>query len=310
MSAIRVLVTATQELAGNPGRAGVHRNYFVRSVFGALIVISGGATLAQGSPSPVVLPTEVKIVTVPNTEVKPVSAPAMMPAEVKIISAPESSSEHALVTATWWLLAANMLLCLITSLLGWKQSRDMRSSIQVSQSAAAAATISADAADRSANAASESVNVTKRQERAALEREVNRAAHKVIATATRLEQLALQVPVAREHLHVLCGQGGMPEQVKKQTEETLRERRKRMQEISSYAHSIASSSLAVLLENELTERLWRVDEHEVQLDVIRESITAELNGYETESMTRRQQQTLMHAGMLAGRPPPSSKLGG
>jgi len=70
----------------------------------------------------------------------------------------------------------------------------MRVSAESYTSLQGTASTSADTADRSANVASESVAVARRQERAALERELNRAAHKVMVTATRLEQLALAVP--------------------------------------------------------------------------------------------------------------------
>lgn len=281
----------------------------------ALLTCAAFTASCQASPPPNPQSTEVKSISEPPAlpiEVKIISMPPATPTEVKIVATPENASEHALVTATWWLLCANMSLCIVTSAVGWKQSRDMKTSIGVSTQAANAASTSADAAGRSAVAAKESVEVTNRQERAGIQRELNRAAHKVMGTATRLDQLAQAVPAARIQLHVLAGQGGMPPQIKEETEKTLQDRRTRMREISAVANDITMSDLASMSDQLLTSKLWRLDEYQMQLDVMREAITDELTRYENESLTRRQQQTAMRAAALNAQltpVPPKTTLG-
>jgi hypothetical protein len=246
-------------------------------------------------------PTEVKIVSVPAavpTDVKIISTPPASPAEVRVVSTPPDESSRAMVRLTLWILIANAALCIVTFVMGMRQSGDNGRSIAVSAQAAESASTSAAAADRSANAAHESIDVARRQERGALERELNRAAHKVMATVTRLEQLASSVPVARTSLHILCGQMGMPDQIREQTERTLQERRAQMQEMSAVANDITIDDVGSMTYTLLTTKLWRLDEYQVKLDVMREAITAELNSYESESLTRRQHRTTMEAAAL------------
>jgi hypothetical protein len=264
------------------------------------------------SPPPNPQPTEVKVISVPPvqpTEVKIISTPPATPTEVKIVATPPDESARALVRWTLGIVVSNAVLCIVTFYMGMRQSGDNERSIGVSAQAAAAANVSAQAADRSANAAGESIAGARRQERAALERELNRVAHKVVGTAKRLVRLASTVPMARTQLHILCGQGGMPAQIKEETDKTLSDRRASMDEMSAYANDITRDSLRTLDDDVLTVKLWRMDEYQVKLEVLREEITDELTRYETESTTRRQQQTLMHAGVLAGRPPPKTTLG-
>jgi hypothetical protein len=253
------------------------------------------------SPPPNPQPTEVKIISAPPavpTEVKIISTPPAAPAEVRIVSSPPDESARSMVRLTLWILVANAAVCIVTFVMGMRQSSDNKRSIAVSAQAAAAAQTSADAADRSAIAASESIAVTRKQERAALERELNRAAHKVIATAARIQQLASAVPVARTQLHILIGQGGLPESIKLETEEQLRERRTRAEEMSVYANDIAHDDLRSIDDMLLTAKLWRIDEYQVKLDVMREEITDQLTRYETESLTRRQHKNELQAAAL------------
>jgi hypothetical protein len=51
-------------------------------------------------------------------------------------------------------------------------------------------------------------------------------------------------------------------------------------------------------DGDLIGRLWRLDEHQEQLEVMRDAITYELNKYETESLTIREQNTAMQAAAL------------
>lgn len=239
-------------------------------------------------------------------EVKITSMPPASTADVRIVSAPENPSERSLVSATWVLIAANMLLCVVTFLIGRNQSRDMRSSIAVSAQAAEAARKSADASDRSAISATESVDVTKRLERAAVEREVNRAAHKVMFTAKRLEDLAKGVPVARTELHILAGQKGLPPEVQTETAKTLEDRQVILGTMWNAAFATMEKRLTNLSDKDLTGRLWRLDSHQVQLDLMREVITDELKRWEGESLMLRQQRTAMQAAVGI---PPQPKLG-
>jgi hypothetical protein len=279
----------------------------------ALALFSVSSSAATAPPSK---PVEVKVLSLPApppaqpTEVKITSMPAASPAEVRIVAAPENPCERSLVLATWWLIGANMLLCVVTFLIGRNQRRDMSSSIAVAGQAASAARDSANAADRSATSINESVDVTKRQERAAVEREVNRAAHKVMYTAKRLEELAKAVPVARTQLHILSGQGGLPPELKAQTAKTLEDRLAVTGMMFSAALAIVDKGLTDLADKDLTAKLWRLDEHQVQLDAMREAITHELDMYEGESQTRRNHNVALQAA-LAGKSgiPPKSTLG-
>lgn len=280
----------------------------------ALFACATISAMNPSSPPANPRPTEVKVISVPPvqpTEVKIISTPPATPAEVKIVSAPPDESARAMVRWTLGILIANAVLCGVTFYLGMRQSSDNKRSIAVSAQAADAATISAQAADRSATAASESIAVSRRQERAALERETNRAAHKVVGTATRLARLAQAVPTAREQLHILS-QNVVPEEIREDSANTLRERRAIMDPMSAYANDITRDALRSLDDELLTVKLWRMDEYQVKLDVLREEITDELTRYETESLIRRQQKTAMQAAALNAQltpRPPRTTLG-
>jgi hypothetical protein len=283
----------------------------------ALVALALFCVSASAATAPPSKRVDVNVLSLPATppaqpaEVKITAMPPASPADVRIVAAPENSSERSLVRATWWLILANMLLCLVTFLIGRNQSRDMRSSIAVAGQAASAAQASANAADRSANSINESVDVTKRQERAAAEREVNRAAHKVMATAKRLEQLARDVAVARTQLSVLAGQGGLPPTLQPEFTRTLEERVGAIAKMSAVAGALVEKGPTGVSDSDLTASLWRLDEHQVQLDAMRETITDELNRYEGESLTLRQQRTALQAATLAGKMsiPLKTKLG-
>jgi hypothetical protein len=138
-------------------------------------------------------------------------------------------------------------------------------------------------------------------------REVSRAAHKVMVTVTRLQDLAKAVPTARTQLHILCGQGGLPPEVKEQTEKELQGRLdslKGWNDEASFVVTDQTDAMAPILrlsDKELAARLWRLDMLQVRLDGMREDITKELEGYETESATRRHQRTALQAASLSAR---------
>jgi hypothetical protein len=71
-----------------------------------------------------------------------------------------------------------------------------------------------------------------------------------------------------------------------------------MREMTAVANDVAISDLGSMSDMVLTTKIWRLDEYQVQLDVIREAITEELTRYEGESLTRRQQDTTMRAAAL------------
>ena len=234
----------------------------------ALLACVAFAAPRPPSPTPNPQPTEVRVISVPPaqpTEVKIISAPTATPAEVKIVSEPENASERNLVTATWLLLVANVLLCGITYGGSWIQSRDL-----------------------------------KLRDRRTMVREINRAAHNVMITAERLKQLASEVPPTRNHLHEFLHQGGMPPQIKADTEETLRIRLAalaRTLQIASES-ALVFSDVQSLSDKQLAERLWGLDEQQERLAAMRDAINFELNKYQAESQTIREQDTALQAAAL------------
>lgn len=127
-------------------------------------------------------------------EVKIVSMPTLPPPEVRV-TVPQDDSTRNLVIVTWALFIANVVLCAATVWVGLKQSWD-----------------------------------TRRRDRDAMLREVSRTAHKVLAEATRVEQLAEQVPRARIEMHALAGRG-IPNELKAEIEATKNVRIKELQKM-------------------------------------------------------------------------------
>lgn len=251
-------------------------------------VLLSAAWTAEAAAAPAKKPpTEVTIVSMPPTtlaqpaEVKVTAMPVVQPPQVTV-NVPKDESAASLVKATWGLLIATVVLALATFCVAWWQSRD-----------------------------------TKRRDRDAMMREVSRAAHKVMVTVTRLQELAKAVPTARTQLHILCGQGGLPPGVKEQTEKDLQGRLdslKNWDNEASFVVTDQTDAMAPILrlsDKELATRLWRLDTLQVRLDGMREDITKELERYETESTTRRQQQTALQAAALNANlsKPLKSKLG-
>ncbi len=131
-------------------------------------------------------------------------------------------------------------------------------------------------------------------------REVNRAAHRVMVTATRLKELATEVIPARTHLHVLLHQGGMPATIKQETEAALRSRHTVLDGMveTASASSAQFHDLGALTEKELSKRIFDLDVQQVRLEAIELTITRELEKYERESATIRQQNITMQAAAL------------
>jgi hypothetical protein len=70
-----------------------------------------------------------------------------------------------------------------------------------------------------------------------------------------------------------------------------------------------TSPVLSLSDAELAACLWKLDSYQAQLESIRDAITQDLDFYQTESVTLRQQKTAMQAAAVAGRPPLKTKLG-
>jgi hypothetical protein len=247
----------------------VFRNYAVAI---ALASLAGAAVAVEDSAPTKKQPIDINVVSMPPVppspaaEVKITSMPAASPAKVEIVSAPPDESAHNLVKATWGLLGATVVLAIATFLTSWWQSRD-----------------------------------TKRRDKSAMLREVRRNANKVMVQATRLKQVALLIPGARNHLSVLLHQGGTPPTVKVEIENDLKQRTERLDQMINGALDIVSGDLPRKSDGELTGHLWRLDSHEVQLDMLREAITDELSRYESESLTIREHNAAMQAAALGAK---------
>jgi hypothetical protein len=246
------------------------------------------STLADTSPPPAKKPaTEVTVVSMPPAtlaqpvEVKVTSMPAVPPPELKVVL-PADESTRNLVKATWWLVSATALLAIATFVVAWFASKD-----------------------------------SKRRDKEVMMRDVSRSAHKVMVEVARLKKLAQSVPTARTQLHILAGQGGLPPEVKEQTEKDLQGRLKSLDawnEEASFVITDQSGSRDPILrmsDKELASRLWRLDTLLIRLDGMREDVTQELEQYGSESSMLRQQRTAMQAAVLGGKlsQPSKNKLG-
>jgi hypothetical protein len=220
-------------------------------------------------------PLEVQVTSLPASS-QPVdvnirSMPAVAPPQVTV-NVPKDDSARQLVYGTWGLFAATFVLAIATCWIGLLQSRD-----------------------------------TKRRERAAMMREGNLSAQKVMVEAKRVEQLAKQLVTARTQLSVLAGQGGLPPTLKVQMEQDLAARVEALTRMTDEASFVVTdnpdvtSPLAKLSDAKLIEKLWRLDTFLVRLDAMRDSITTELTSYENESSTLRQQRTTLQAAAVTGR---------
>ena len=137
-------------------------------------------------------------------------------------------------------------------------------------------------------------------------REVSRTAHRVLVTATSLEPSARAVLRARTDMHVLAGQGGLPPGVKEEAEKTLQDRLEALKGYSGEGSFVLTDDSDVrapllrLSDAELSQRLWRLDRAMERLDAMRETIAGELERYERESATLRQQRTALKAAQITG----------
>jgi hypothetical protein len=229
-------------------------------------------------PTPMAQPAEVKIV----------SMPTLPPPQVNV-SVP--TDESALAKVTWVLAIATIGLCLITALIGRKQSRDMRESIKVGQAAAHAAI-------RSANATIEAVEAAARQRRELLEREVHGAAQRVIAMAARVLELAQKVPLSAASLAALAGICVPTEAYQRK----FRMREQRISELMTSATMLVGTLNSGPPDTELTAGLREMDKVLAQLEMLKESVTDELRSIDTDTVVQRQlneTRTLAAGGRVA-----------
>jgi len=119
-----------------------------------------------------------------------------------------------------------------------------------------------------------------------------------------LQKIANAVPTARTQLSILAGQGGLPPTVKQKIDQDLRGRLDSLEKWNDEASFVitdqtdAMAPITRLTDKELATRLWRLDTLQVRLDGMREDISNELEQYQTESATLRQQKTVLQAASL------------
>lgn len=241
------------------------RRSFAAVPLSLLACIGYSAPLPKTPPPP----TEVKIISVPPaqpTEVKIVSTPPATPTEVKITSAPVDESAHELVTGTWVLVGANVVLCLATFGGSLLQSRDLRL-----------------------------------RDRAAMEREIRRGAQRNLSVSIWLHQMALEIPALVSRIHRLSVNMEPPEEIARDVEYTLKKRQKRLSEITDVSLEITSKhvlNFEELSNNATRTLLGTVDLNEMELQTIRDEITSDRARFESEISALLANITAMQAAEL------------
>lgn len=204
-------------------------------------------------------------------DVKVISMPKMATPQVTV-KMPQDKAANQLVDVTWGLVFVTAFLVAATLKVGKSQTEDIG-----------------------------------RRERAVMMRETNRLAHKVMVEATRVEQLARQVPTARTQMYSLAGQSGMPPPIAEMVNNGLTARVKALENMTNDAGFVlpeagkTTSPLEKLSDEQLTQKLWHLDTLLVRLDAMRDAITEELERYERESATLRRNRNEIQAAALAGR---------
>jgi Tfp pilus assembly protein PilN len=192
------------------------------------------------------------------------------PTDIRIIDEPEKPTELGLVIPTWLLAIVTIALCVVTS----------RATDKVMK----------DAAD---------------QRRLALEREVNAAAHKLLAEAAHVGQLAPRVATAWQQVASLSGMMDNPRtEIEK---DRSNERVDDTAAMMAYALGIVTSDLASKPLAQLTTEQKRLDEQLAKLEVMKEQIVGERAAYAEDLRFLRDKNTMeMLAGLLRtpGRFPP------
>lgn len=113
-----------------------------------------------------------------------------------------------------------------------------------------------------------------RMRREMFERELNTSAHRAAATAEHVGQLAGRVPLAAERLISLSGT--IPKVFKASPDTVTKERLARVESIKEHALSVVQWQFPRQADVNLSETQRRLDEHLVQLDVLKEEISGEL----------------------------------
>ena len=168
------------------------------------------------------------------------------PTDVRIVSAPENGSDLSVARATWALVVLTAALCIVT----W---------------------VSAKAALRDAI----------RLRREVLEREVNTAAHRAAATAEHVGQLAASVPRANTRLLSLSN-SHQAASTQVQVAVAANQRVSRANEIKQHALDQIFAKSGDKTDAKLIEAQRRLDEHLVQLEVLKEAIAGELEALARE----------------------------
>jgi hypothetical protein len=238
---------------------------------GAVIIatVTSSVVFAASPKQPLVQPTEVKIVSVPvaqPSEVKIISTPPAQPTEVKVISAPADEVAKKLVNATWVLVFANIVLCLATFGGSMLQNRDLRL-----------------------------------RDRAAMEREIKRGAHKNMTVAIWLHQMALEIPALVSRIHRLAVNTEVPEEVGRDVEYTLKTRQKRLSEITDTSMEIVSKhalNFEGMSDKAARTLLGIVDTNDVELESMRDEITSDRARFEREITALLQNVTALQAAEI------------
>lgn len=227
------------------------------------------------------------------------AVPSSRPIQVEIVRAPDNGSDWDLAIATWALALGTIGLCLITGIGVRKQGKDMQRSVEAAEASAAAAS-------KSASAAADAVEAAARQRREDLERAVNSAAHRVMATGARVHELAREVPGAAKTLFALAGRDVASNAAPYERVMKLR------QETANDAVTAGGILLGTLerkpADSELTDGLRDMDRRLVAVELMKEDVTRQLESLNSQIEFQREQNNAQQRAERGGRPsvfPPS-----
>jgi len=174
------------------------------------------------------------------------------PTDVRIVSAPDNGPDLSVAVPTWVLALVTAGLCIITA--------------RIAKAALADAS---------------------RLRRESLQREVNTAAHKVAATAERVGQLAASVPKEGGRLSGIKT-SGKSETASPAIQAAAHDRASRTRVMKDHALQVITSPPTD--SDQLASAQRRLDEHLVQLDVMKEAISAELDSVARDIASAEQTQ--------------------
>ena len=168
----------------------------------------------------------------------------------------------------------------------------------IALSAGVVSVFAALAAWRSASSAGEATRLTVRQQRNALMREINIIANRAAVTATQVSQLAVTLVPARTQLAILYGQGSLHPATLAPIQDKVTEVSERAKQISDDANAVLFSRLESKSDEELAAELRRMDGRVVQLEAMKEEISKELAGIESDARERRAENTALRAAVV------------